>query len=261
MVNKYIIIVFISLFFCLSVSSGADLPKKIIIDPQFGGNESGPIGRFSKAYAKDITLAIALKLGRRIEERTDFHVVYTRKTDEYISFEQRISKVNESGGEIFLSIGVNWSKNSSERGVELFNAYCNFIDEYKHNSSGDDSEKLIQIIEDLKMETIHRYDKGIELSNMIYSNLENSAIIKAKDIKLAPFDILTGVNMPSALVMIGFMSNEQDEKAFRNSTFHNEIVEVLFTGLQKYFRKYEKNVRDVNKKYEGNSGNILNFFM
>lgn len=156
MSDKYIILVFVSVFFCVSVSSGTDMQKNIIIDPQFGGNESGPVGRFSKAHAKDITLAIARKLGAIIEERTAFHAVYTRKTDKYVSSEQRILKANETGGEIFLSIGVNWSENSSERGAELFNAYYNYADEHKHRLSDPDSKKLVQIVEDLKMKTMHK---------------------------------------------------------------------------------------------------------
>lgn len=79
---------------------------------------------------------------------------------------------------------------------------------------------------------------------MIYGSLKNSTAINPGDIKLAPCAILTDVNMPSVLVMTGFMSNEQDEKAFQNPVFHDEIAEALFAALQKYFQKYEKNVRE-----------------
>lgn len=54
--------------------------KTIVIDAGHGGEDGSTRGGFSKE--KDVALAVALKLGKAIEEKLpDVRVVYTRKTD------------------------------------------------------------------------------------------------------------------------------------------------------------------------------------
>src|SRR5690606_40014245 len=77
-----------------SSSSGQD-PKSarqplrtIVLDAGHGGKDPGAKGR--KANEKDIALAVALKLGKKIEaELPGVKVVYTRKTDIFIPLYER----------------------------------------------------------------------------------------------------------------------------------------------------------------------------
>src|SRR5215210_6261819 len=58
--------------------------RKIIIDAGHGGHDGGAEGKYSKE--KDVSLAVALKLGKLIEEEIpDIEVVQTRTQDVYQS--------------------------------------------------------------------------------------------------------------------------------------------------------------------------------
>ena len=72
-------ITFVSL---TNVSAPAQKPvlKTIIIDAGHGGNDPGALGLFSTEA--DVSLSIALKLGKAIQEKMpDVKLVYTRTTD------------------------------------------------------------------------------------------------------------------------------------------------------------------------------------
>jgi N-acetylmuramoyl-L-alanine amidase len=88
--------------------------KTIIVDAGHGGTAVGARGLFSNEA--DITLAIAMKLGKRIqEEMEDIKVVYTRTTkaqpggvtSSRAANRLRAEMANEARGDLFISIHCN----------------------------------------------------------------------------------------------------------------------------------------------------------
>lgn len=100
---------FISISKLQSVS-GKDEPKKgiktVVIDAGHGGKDPGCNG--VKFKEKDVSLAIALKLGKLIEENCkDVKVIYTRKTDIFVELEERAEIANKNKADLFISIHCN----------------------------------------------------------------------------------------------------------------------------------------------------------
>ncbi len=80
--------------------------SKIVIDAGHGGKDFGAQGAIS--YEKDITLAVALKLGKLLtDSMRNMQVVYTRTEDAYPSLVERHEIANKSNGDLFISIHVN----------------------------------------------------------------------------------------------------------------------------------------------------------
>jgi N-acetylmuramoyl-L-alanine amidase len=80
--------------------------RTIIIDAGHGGRDNGARGSYS--FEKDICLAIALKLGKNLEEAfPDIKVLYTRKTDVYPELKARADFANGNKGGLFLCVHVN----------------------------------------------------------------------------------------------------------------------------------------------------------
>lgn len=80
--------------------------RKIIIDAGHGGHDIGAEGRYSKE--KDISLAVALKLGKLIgDEIPDIEVVETRTQDIYQSPPTKANIANYNKGDLFISIHCN----------------------------------------------------------------------------------------------------------------------------------------------------------
>jgi len=80
--------------------------KKIIIDAGHGGHDGGAEGRYSKE--KDVSLAVALRLGKLIAEQIpDVEVVQTRTQDIYQSPPTKANIANFNKGDLFISIHCN----------------------------------------------------------------------------------------------------------------------------------------------------------
>ncbi|MDO9000506.1 N-acetylmuramoyl-L-alanine amidase [Sediminibacterium sp.] len=80
--------------------------KIVVIDPGHGGKDPGCSGASHKE--KDISLAVALKLGKLIEENLkDVKVIYTRTTDIFVELEDRAQIANKAKADLFISIHCN----------------------------------------------------------------------------------------------------------------------------------------------------------
>lgn len=80
--------------------------KKIIIDAGHGGHDGGAEGKYSKE--KDIALAVALKLGKLVQDEIpDIEVVLTRTQDIFQSPPTKANIANFNKGDLFISIHCN----------------------------------------------------------------------------------------------------------------------------------------------------------
>ena len=80
--------------------------KTIVIDPGHGGKDPGCNG--VSHTEKEVALAVALKLGKLIEENMkDVKVIYTRKTDVFVELEDRAEIANQNNADLFISIHCN----------------------------------------------------------------------------------------------------------------------------------------------------------
>ena len=78
-------LLFAILILCIpsGYSQAKDVIRKVVIDAGHGGNDPGAIG--AKSKEKDITLKMALQVGKLIKESCpDVEVYYTRTTDVFV---------------------------------------------------------------------------------------------------------------------------------------------------------------------------------
>lgn len=80
--------------------------RTIIIDPGHGGTATGAKGAYS--MEKNVCLAIALKLGKKLEESfPEVKILYTRTTDATTNNRWRADFANKNGGDLYISIHAN----------------------------------------------------------------------------------------------------------------------------------------------------------
>ncbi|NSL91141.1 N-acetylmuramoyl-L-alanine amidase family protein [Chitinophaga solisilvae] len=80
--------------------------RTIVIDAGHGGEDPGAKGSYSTE--KQVTLAVALRLGKILEENMpDVKVVYTRKVDRFDHPTKKAQMANDAKGDLFISIHCN----------------------------------------------------------------------------------------------------------------------------------------------------------
>jgi N-acetylmuramoyl-L-alanine amidase len=215
---------------------------KIVIDAGHGGRDTGTVGP-TGLMEKDLTLDVALRLGKMIEEKLGAEVVYTREDDTFVPLEDRTAIANQAKADLFISIHANSSRDHSARGVETY--YLNFAASQEAMEVAARENALAQAslhdLQDIvkKIARNEKIEESRELAGDIQQSLAKrmqraSRTQKNRGVKRAPFVVLIGANMPSVLAEVSFLSNPSDEAMLKKGDHRQRVAEGIFTGVSSY---------------------------
>jgi N-acetylmuramoyl-L-alanine amidase len=224
--------------------------KTVVIDPGHGGRQSGAISD-SGVAEKGITLDVALRL-RRLMGNGPFDVFLTRDTDQTIPLEKRVAFANSKNADLFVSIHVNWMEPRDIRGLETYfvgptddPAAINLARIENRESSysfADYRHILEKIYVDARREESRRLAKSIQTE--LYQSLRRSdPDVSDRGIKMAPFVVLVGTQMPAILVELSSLSNDDEVKLLTNPDYREKIALALLKGIRSYANNLNKSDR------------------
>jgi N-acetylmuramoyl-L-alanine amidase len=232
--------------------------KRIVIDPGHGGKQHGAISE-SGVSEKDITLDIALRL-RRLMKNAPFEVLMTRETDESLSLEKRVDFANTNNADLFVSIHVNWMEPREIRPLETY--YVGATNDpaviklagIENRDSGYSLADYRRLLDKIYLDT--RRDESYMLAKTINTELYQSLSqinpeLENRGVKMAPFAVLVGTQMPAVLAEVSCLSNEDDVKLLTNADYREAIAQALLRGILSYANNLngsEKKVADLWKK-------------
>lgn len=247
------LISFILILFAAVAMAAGKHKFTLVIDPGHGGHDVGAMGKFSKE--KDINLRTALAFGKYVERNcSDVKVIYTRKTDVFVTLHGRAEIANKAKADLFISIHTNSLPGKKiSRGLETYtlgmhrasdnldvakreNSVILVEKDYKKHYEGFDpnsSESYI-IFEFLQD---HNMAKSVELAKLVQSNVCSTANRPNKGVKQAGFLVLRETSMPSCLIELGFISTSDEEKILNTES----EVDKMARGIYQAFVKYKNN--------------------
>ena len=210
----------------------------VVIDAGHGGKFPG--AHYGNVYEKDLTLKVALKLGKLIEEgMPGVKVVYTRKTDKALGtdlatdLQARADIANKAGGDLFVSIHVNAAKSSAARGVEtLIMGESPKEQRYNENALFENNrEDLIDMSDERTAAIVRAYIQNLQFTygeySMALARCIQNNYLKAgrhsRGIKPQLLRVLYATDMPGVLTEIGFMSNAQEMAYMKSEKGQDEI--------------------------------------
>lgn len=254
--NKSLIISTLCLLFLLVSSFNHEEEVKnpfnvIVIDAGHGGHDPGCNGGNSKE--KDVTLAIALKLGKLIEDSLkDVKVIYTRKTDKFIELSERSNIANKNNADLFISIHCNANDNKAANGTETYlmglhkaednlqvskreNNVILLEKDYKTNKSyeGFDPNSPAGHIIFTLFQSAYR-NQSIKFAEMVESEFKTKSKLKSRGVKEAGFLVLWKSMMPGVLIETGFLSSETDRKTLSKDSGQVVMAKAIFSAVVKY---------------------------
>ena len=184
----------------------------ITLDPGHGGKDSGAIG-FNGIKEKDITLAVALKLKKEIEDNIkNCKVVLTRDKDIFLPLspkDMRSIISNHLKSDLFISLHVDASETFSGKGSSVY-----VTSTKKNTENKRKSVILASIIQNKLSQNLGFVNRGVLFKNL--SVLRNTINIS-----------------PSILIELGYISNEAELK-FILGTGINKLVLQIRKGIQNY---------------------------
>lgn len=233
--------------------------KTIVIDAGHGGSDPGALGKIS--YEKKVTLAVSLKLGELLAQHLpEIKVIQTRSKDTHVKLHERATVANKNSADLFISIHCNsldikkTPKNKAVAGTEVFIMGAHVSEEnlavakrensvilketdYKKNYGGFDPNSPQSHIM-LVLEQNAYLENSLKLADFTDRQLKDKAKRTNRGLKQAGFIVLKQATMPSMLVEIGFMTNEEEEK-FMNTV---EGQEILASALLRAIKDYKKEI-------------------
>lgn len=224
--------------------------RVVVIDAGHGGKFPG--AHYGGVYEKDLTLKVALKLGKLIEQgMPGVKVVYTRTTDKALGadlasdLQARADIANNAGGDLFLSIHANAApRATSVRGVEtLIMGETPKEQRYNENALYESNrEDLIDMSDERTAAIVRAYIQNLQFTygeySMAIARCIQTSYTKAgrnsRGVKRQLLRVLYATDMPGALTEIGFMTNAQELAYMKSDKGQSEIAASIYRAVREY---------------------------
>lgn len=180
--------------------------KIVVIDPAYGGDDTGAVSE--ELQGKDITLEIARALKQKLDE-TEMKVYYTRMDDSAPSDEDRIALTNAVKADLMIRIEVNGNEDTKIYGTEAVYNSKFFI-------PGFGSVELADLLEREVVTAISGKANGlVDVS-------EEDAVIRR-------------ANVPAAAIRVGYVSNGQEAILLKREDYIEKIAEGIYQTILKAY--------------------------
>lgn len=240
---KYKLTTYIMFSFCILLlwpqhvisADTASKPKTVIIDPWYGGNESGPLIAHKK-YGKNITLAIAQKL-QGLLEVSGFRVYLTRSADEFVTIEHRLYQGKSKNANVHVAVKVSQSKNEC---VHILMPELAVTKPQAKNETHNTEElgKMInEIIDGLKADEIR--EDSLLLAHKISSKLKK-ILMHCVEVRRGKDYLLKNAQLPT--VLLDFQVSPTGKQSFIiNDASLDKIAKSVTDSIKEHFEEREIN--------------------
>lgn len=179
----------------------------IFLDPGHGGKDPGAY--YKDIYEEDINLKISLKL-KNVLEKMGAIVYITRNADYDLSvpgaylrkksdLTNRTKMINSSNAEIYLSIHLNSSTNTSWNGAQVF-----------YDDINSKNQKIAKTFQKYFNKELNSSREEKEISNLyMYKN----------------------INIPGVLLELGFISNSNERYLLTQEKYQEKIINTLTNAI------------------------------
>ncbi len=228
--------------------------KIVVIDPGHGGSEKGAEGP-TGLLEKEVTLDLARRLRRELQDDKGIAVVLTRDEDRRVDLDERTAISNHNQAELFVSIHLNGSPRQSAAGAETYFLSADATDDEARTAAAlenrsyqptdndnavekDDKTGLELVLWDLAQ---NQYlAESSLLAESVQRHLNELTGTRDRGVKQAPFRVLMGATSPAILVEVGFISNPEEELRFKGLSYRNQVVEALAEAVRDYLETIER---------------------
>lgn len=211
--------------------------KRIVIDPGHGGSDPGAANAKLRLQEKTMTLDVARRLKRTLEER-GYDVVLTRDSDRRLAnsqladLQRRVDFANRASADLFISIHFNsLPADPTVNGIETY-ALPPAGQRSTASARSSSSDRVTH--------PGNRFDHwNFVLGSLVHRNLLRELEAPDRGLKRARFAVLRPIRCPAVLVEAGFLSHPAEAAKISRASYRQEIAEALGTGVQDYHARLQ----------------------
>ena len=216
----------------------------IVLDPGHGGEQPGAQGP-DGLKESHVALALARRTRRvLLRQLADVDVILTRSDDRFISLEERTAIANGYDADLFVSIHLNASESSEDKGG---------VSTFVLDTTDDQAALRLAALENgtdvagvsrlqLILASLYRHEQAeqsLALARMVQSHtLAGGRRILPqlgdRGVKRALFYVLVGARMPAVLLEASFISRPDEAAALRSDGYRDALAEGIARGIARY---------------------------
>jgi N-acetylmuramoyl-L-alanine amidase len=240
----------LSWLLALALPAGAEqqAPLVVVLDPGHGGRwpHDGAHGRRG-LHEKVIALQVAQKTKELLEQQ-GATVILTRDVDDDVPLADRVRIANESSADVFVSIHCNAMEKREDRkvtrGVETYflspdptDAEARMLAQLENGGPEavplpKANDAVTGILNDLALGQAR--NDSAALAQIVQQHMVRGTRSPSRGVRQAPFVVLSGTRMPSALVEIGFISHPREGRMLGGDKYQRIVARALADGIRDF---------------------------
>jgi N-acetylmuramoyl-L-alanine amidase len=222
----------------------------IVIDAGHGGEDPGALGRHG-SREKDVTLSIARRLKKLVEDEPNMRALLTRDGDYFLPLAVRVDKARKVKADLFVSIHADAFVRPDARGSSVFalsdrraTSEMARLLAKKENESDLVGGVSLDVKDDYVRRTIidlwqtGTIDHSLRLGGSVLKRLGTVNTLHKPRVEQASFAVLTAPNIPSILVETAFISNPEEEQRLNDENYQEKLARAVLDGIRDYLIKH-----------------------
>ena len=235
-------------------AEGMNIKPVIIIDPGHGGLDPGAIGA-GGLLEKNLVMAVSRRLRAILVASGKYAVVMTRKSDVFVSLDQRLQLSRQNGADLFVSIHADavgaQDLAPNVRGATVYTLSEQASDEQarrlaeKENAADvlaglasaprDDRDEVRNILIDLLRQETANFSADFRAH--LIGELRKHMFLARDPQRSAAFKVLKQTHSPAVLIELGYMSNPEDQKLMNSAEWQTRIAGAIAASIDAFFAK------------------------
>lgn len=224
----------------------------ILIDPGHGGKDPGAFGTFkingkqTKVQEKTVVLTISKYLRDNLKKAyPGKNIILTRSSDKFLTLDERTViangvKLSDNEAVLYVSIHANASLDKKAAGYEAWYLSPGYRRTVLNKDAAKSDDNLFPILNSMMEEEYTT--ESILMSKFIMDGLSGTIgnLSKARGIKAEEWFVVKNANMPSALVEVGFVTNEREATLLNTDSYLQKIAKGIGNGITAFVTHFEK---------------------
>jgi N-acetylmuramoyl-L-alanine amidase len=219
----------------------------VAVDAGHGGRDPGAIGR-NGTMEKDVVLAIARVLAKRINAEPGMRAYLTRDDDYFVVLRDRMLRARNAKADIFVSVHADSIRNRSITGASVYvlsehgasSEAARWLAERENAADlrggvalDDKDRSLASVLLDLSQSA--NLGASMTAAERVLQSLDDTVNVRKTKVQQAGLVVLKSPDIPSMLVETAYISNPGEEARLKTLKHQKKIAEAIFAGIRAYF--------------------------
>ncbi|MDQ0393787.1 N-acetylmuramoyl-L-alanine amidase [Labrys monachus] len=219
----------------------------VVVDPGHGGIDAGATSR-DGAQEKNIVLAFAKILARKINDTGRYRAVLTRDDDTFITLMGRIQFARANKASLFISVHADTLHDPfGVRGATIYTLSDKASDtesaRYAEKENKADAIAGVDLasepgdVADILIDLTRRETKSFSnrFANVLIDEFRSAATLNKNPHRSAGFLVLTAPDIPSVLLELGYLSSRDDVKLLTSDGWRDHAADAVLTAVDAFF--------------------------